>query len=530
MADNVIGPVPDFPITTNSISTDSFRQNCYQAFYGMPHGYHNAQTIRCAFGFRRLSWMRKDVSLNGVTIMKKDLLRLVAVGLIFCSLGAQAQTVYHVDRVVGSGTVSGFIETDGTTGSLSMGNIVSWSFDLFDGSDTMSISSASPWSGLQGAAWSYLSATSSELSFDFDGTHADTSVEGITFHGQDDPLTQTYSVDYNLLGNILGKVEQLVHQFGEDGEHSTAESRTGVVVIGTTKEPTVYDYQFLDHPGTAGTQVFGINEKGDVVGNGVDGPDANPFVYSINHDTLTLVAEAAGYNDTPVLDISSPGVMVGSVESLDSPTTSGFMRDKDGAFTVFSHPENAVGAICRTLPRGVNSNGLVSGYLRYCESGNGTVGFIYDPKKGTFTDIVPSLFTIAQGINNAGDVVGHATFSNEDDPCGSPVSNRYGWLRIADGSVTYFQVNGERTDARGIDDGGFIVGAFRDSVSGEFKGFKIKLAGGSSCESVTVAESDLLVIPGQIRTIPEGISNSGIIVGITLDELGLLRGFIATPQ
>ncbi len=470
--------------------------------------------------------------------MKKDLFKLVAVGFVFCSLGAQAQTItYQLDRTIGLGTVSGFIETNGTIGPLDPTDIVSWSLEADDGSgehSPITIGSASG-GGLTGAGWDFFSATESELLFDFekafDFASANELFADVQFFGDGGAMFE--SINYGFAASPVddfGEKENLTHFF-PGGIHYVESLRGLVVVIGTTNEPTVYDYQFLDHPGTAGTQVFGINEKGDVVGNGVDGPDANPFVYSINHDTLTLVAEVVPSIDTAVLDISSRGVMVGSVESLDSLTTSGFMRDKDGVFTFFSHPDNTVGAVCRTLPRGVNANGLISGYYRYCDDNiEETVGFIYDPKNETFTDIIPSLLTIAQGINNAGDVVGNATYSHANDPCDSPISNRYGWLRTADGSVTYFQVNGERTDARGIDDHGFIVGAFRDSVSGEFKGFKIKLAGGSSCESVTVAESDLLVFPGQIRTIPEGISNSGIIVGITLDELGLLRGFIATPQ
>jgi len=456
--------------------------------------------------------------------MKNNVHMLAVVGLLFWSLGTQAQTVYHVDRVVGSGTVSGFIETDGTTGSLSMGNIVSWSFDLFDGSDTMSISSASPWSGLQGTAWSYLSATSTELSFDFDGTLADTSVEGITFHGQDDPLTQTYSVDYNLLGNFLGKVEQLVHQFGEDGGHFTAESRTGVVVIGSTDEVTVYDYQFLDHPGTPNTQVFGINERGDVVGNGISG-EVFPFVYSSTQDTLTDVAPLAGYSGTAVLGINDPGVMVGSVTSLDETTRSGFIRDQEGNFTVFSHPD----AISSTNPRGVNNKGLVTGFrddlnvLR--------VGFIYDPKSGTFTNLNPTSFnTIAQGINSKGEVVGSSNFIVENDPCaglGNPFL-RYGWLRATDGTVTYFEVNGSHTSARGINDEGSIVGFFLDLDDGKFKGFKVELDG-SPCQSLTIAGGDVLEFPGAEATFLGGIRNAGDIVG-SYNDASNSHGFIATPQ
>ena len=159
--------------------------------------------------------------------MKNNILRLVAVGLLIWSLGAQAQTVFQVNRTVGSGTITGTIETDGTLGSLSDANIVSWSFEAFDGTDTVSISSVNGF--LQGRAWGYLSATDAELLFDFDGVSADPNLNEkfISFHGGD-----TFSFDYNLLGNFVGQVEQLIHQFETSGEHRTESVRTGVVVIG----------------------------------------------------------------------------------------------------------------------------------------------------------------------------------------------------------------------------------------------------------------------------------------------------------
>ena len=161
--------------------------------------------------------------------MKSNFLKLIAVGLFFCSLGAQAQTVYQVNRTIGSGSISGTIETDGTTGALSMSNILSWSFEANDGTDIISISWESGF--LQGDAWGYLLATDSQLVFDFDGALADPNVSHISFHGQDNP--QTYSFDYNLLGNFLGKLEQLVHQGDPSGDHLTQSFRSGMVVIGT---------------------------------------------------------------------------------------------------------------------------------------------------------------------------------------------------------------------------------------------------------------------------------------------------------
>lgn len=288
-----------------------------------------------------------------------------------------------------------------------------------------------------------------------------------------------------------------------------------------TQAQADYDFQQIDHPGTPATSVLGINDRGDVVGNGFDNVDTFPFVFASKKGTLTDVAPAAGFAITSVLGITDSGVMVGSVVSMDFSTRSGFIRGKDGTFTVFSHPE----APSFTRARAVNNKGLVSG-LRDTSTGT-TVGFIYDPKTDTFTDVVPSFFTIAHGINSKGEVVGSAIFLNADDPCpGSPDPFvTYGWLRAADGSISFFQVNGQRTRARGINDAGFIAGFVNDS--GKIKGFVVKLDG-SPCESLTVAGSDLLEFPGFNRLFPEGITNSGVIVG-SVDDPNL-HGFIATPR
>jgi uncharacterized membrane protein len=301
-----------------------------------------------------------------------------------------------------------------------------------------------------------------------------------------------------------------------------------VLAAGLLAVPTVthaqYDYQLIDHPGATNTQVFGINDRGNVVGNGFD-PVGLPFVYASKKGTLTDVAPLAGYSETSVLGINDSGVMVGSVASLDETTNSGFIRDKNGNFTVFSHPD----AVSSTKPRGINNKGLVTGFR---DDLNGfTVGFIYDPKRGTFTDLNPtSFFTIAQGINSRGEVVGSSNFDVANDPCpglGNPF-RRYGWSRATDGTVTYFEVNGSHTSARGINDEGSIVGFFIDSDDGKSKGFKVELDG-SPCQSLTITGGDVLEFPGAEATFLGGIKNSGAVVG-SFDDPTNTHGFIATPQ
>jgi uncharacterized membrane protein len=289
---------------------------------------------------------------------------------------------------------------------------------------------------------------------------------------------------------------------------------------------TDYDYQTIDYPGATGTQVFGINDRGDVSGNGFSDTGNFPFVYDTKKGTFTDVAPVAGFDSTSVLGISDSGVLVGSVFDGFLLKNSGLIIHKDGPATVFDHPD----AVAFTQARAINNDGLVTGF-RDDPSGF-SFGFIYDPETNTFTDLNPtSWFTIAQGINSQGEVVGSSNFDFADDPCpglGNPFL-RYGWFRAEDGTVTYFEVNGSRTSARGISDEGSIVGFVTDLDDGKVKGFKVELDG-SQCQSITVAASDLIEFPGAELNFLQGIKNSGTIAGSYRDDQDISHGFMATPQ
>ncbi|MEP5765225.1 MAG: DUF3466 family protein [Halieaceae bacterium] len=297
------------------------------------------------------------------------------------------------------------------------------------------------------------------------------------------------------------------------------------VLAGPMVAQAQYDYHPVAYPGMPNTQVFGINNRGDAVGNGYDGLDTFPFIYDSKKDTYTDVATLEGYESTVLLGINDSGVIVGSVIREDDSGRNGFIRDKKGNFTVFSHPD----AASTTNPRSINNKGLVTGF-RDTERG-AFVGFIFDPKSDSFSDINPTaFFTIAQGINSKGEVVGSSNFDAANDPCpatGNPF-RRYGWLRAKDGSVTFFTVNGSHTSARDIGDNGSVVGFVIDPEDGKFKGFKTELDG-SQCQSITLPTSDLLEFPGSDSNFLQGTTNAGVITG-GYDDVDSINSYIATPQ
>lgn len=288
-----------------------------------------------------------------------------------------------------------------------------------------------------------------------------------------------------------------------------------------------YDYTSVDYPGAFSTNLFGVNQSGKAVGNGSVGEDGMPFVFNTRKGTITNIAPLTDYDRTAVIGITDNGTIVGDAVTQEPFRESGVAFDRNGAVTIFDHPD----AASVTQPRAVNNRGQVTGFRNTSDPFQGVAGFIYDLKSGTFTDIVPSLSTIAQGINDRGDVVGSAVFLPDDDPCdtGAPFLPRLGWLRTADGEVTYFIVNGQRTSARAISESGTVGGFVEDPSTGETKGFVTELDG-TQCQEVSIAEEDLLQFPGAVSTFVQGITNSGTVIGTYADESFIGGGFVATPN
>lgn len=91
---------------------------------------------------------------------------VIAAVLLFGAVSvAQANIIYNLNRVIGAGTVTGFLETDGTIGALNAGNIVNWSVTIF----APNINGGAPTTGTTGSPSLFfgLSATATDILFDF---------------------------------------------------------------------------------------------------------------------------------------------------------------------------------------------------------------------------------------------------------------------------------------------------------------------------------------------------------------------------
>lgn len=98
----------------------------------------------------------------------KKVLAMLAIVTMGMTQVAYAGLVYNVNRTIGAGTVTGFIETDGTIGSLSFANITDWSLDIF----APNINGGAVVSSNFGAGTfmtaPFVTATADDLLFDFD--------------------------------------------------------------------------------------------------------------------------------------------------------------------------------------------------------------------------------------------------------------------------------------------------------------------------------------------------------------------------
>src|SRR5947209_4642038 len=71
---------------------------------------------------------------------------------------------YSVNRTVGTGTVTGFIQTDGTLGVLAPANFLNWTLNLVVGVDTFTLTGANSTVYIQGVD---TTATATQILFNF---------------------------------------------------------------------------------------------------------------------------------------------------------------------------------------------------------------------------------------------------------------------------------------------------------------------------------------------------------------------------
>src|SRR5258706_6507628 len=225
--------------------------------------------------------------------------------------------------------------------------------------------------------------------------------------------------------------------------------------------PAVYVYNTILYPGAVSTDTRGITNTGRIVGYAsLDG--VTFFSFSYDAGVFSALPAPPAPIQAAALSINDAGVIVGATSAVFLGSQQGFIFNA-GSYAFFSRP-----GWDETVARAISNTNLITGYSQHDSDGS-TAGFIYDPITSVYTDItIPgSLFTIAQGINVAGQVVGSAA--------GVP-RGMAGLPSPPDRTITLFKIGTAPTRARGINDVGLItgfmtVGAVNQRLAGNSGGF-----------------------------------------------------------
>jgi len=269
---------------------------------------------------------------------------------------------------------------------------------------------------------------------------------------------------------------------------------------------TDFTFTTIDVPGATITAAGGINNGGQIVG-GYTLPDGTRHGFLDVGGTFTTVDDPLATFGTEASDINGSGQIAGSYDFTDPnhvfEGAHGFLLS-GGTFTPIDFPAD----VTSTTPQGINDSGDVVGLYRMNSPGN---GFLY--AGGAYTTVnVPAELgccTHANGINNAGQIVGQYKFPDDN-------GTKHGFLDTGGTFTTIDFPGAVGSTLSGINNFGDIVGNATDNTGAMF-GF---LYTGGNFFSIS--------FPGALETLATKINDQGEIVGFYADSSGLLHGFQAT--
>lgn len=264
----------------------------------------------------------------------------------------------------------------------------------------------------------------------------------------------------------------------------------------------------LDVAGSQQTEIYKINDDGDMVGTYVDATGRHGFLRTEGTD-LTLDVPAADWTMASGLtnrDANGKITIVGQYWSGNR--LQGFFAEYDpnGGANPLTYTLTPAAIRVHTMPWDINDGQVIVGcthsagaadmlpwllvggsFLTAADQSSmytgingsgGITGFWYEPSlaagrsfilKGQTTEwfkaFANASHTRSYDINDSGATVGYY-FGQPGNP------GMHGFVRLADGTTTSFDVPGAvMTHAYGINNSGVIVGAYRDS-SGAWHGFR----------------------------------------------------------
>jgi hypothetical protein len=253
-----------------------------------------------------------------------------------------------------------------------------------------------------------------------------------------------------------------------------------------------YSYTPFNVPGSGYTAAFGINNRGDIVGDYADATSNYGFLRD-RDGSFTKINLPGG--NTATLGINDQRQVVGAYGDRK-----GYVRDPDGDTTIIEVPGSKL-----TVVFSINNRGEMVG--EYDDANNVRHGFFRD-SHGTFhtVDVPGATQTELLGINNWEEIVGSYNDSR---------NMQHAFLLSPTGVLTAIaEARADYTEVFGLNDLGQIVG---DTNLGGF-----------------LLDADLTTftpigVPKAGSTRPNGINNRGEIVGLFSYGSGADQGFFAIP-
>jgi len=310
---------------------------------------------------------------------------------------------------------------------------------------------------------------------------------------------------------------------------SPAQAQTSPYIYTTIDDP---QSQFNGPNSFNGTVVNGINDTNEVVGyNSVSSPSI-PSQDGFSHqytgtpttaDNPNFTAIKLSNTSNPITQangVNNGGQIVGDYTQTTPQGSAyyGFSGSGSSYPPVTNNLANP-SSPAFTIINGINSAGtLVGDYQDAKGVLNGIVG-----TSGAFTAFVDpqaTTITVAAGINSAGDIVGfYQNGSGYHGFLDTPGTSSGGFTTINDPVA-----NAVNTQAEGINDLGQIVGYYQDSATGLYHGFLDNYATGSflSLDDPMFAPGAPLPATnpfGRQGTFIYGINNSQSIVGSYTDTM-----------
>ncbi len=262
-------------------------------------------------------------------------------------------------------------------------------------------------------------------------------------------------------------------------------------------------------------QLLGINSHNVIsgyFGSGMPGHPNKGYLLSSPYGQGDYANENfPGSAQTQVTGLNNTGDTSGFWVTANG-TNHGFV-EWNGVFTSYNDPNTpkAKGSVNQIL--GVNNAGAAVGF--YNDAKGHAHAYELNQATGVFTAIhVPGVSVTATGINTAGDVVGFAT-----DSAGNTTS----WLKIGTSTTAFGFPGGSDTQAFGINTKNQIVGSYLDG-SGVLHGFVLTNPLGPHSVWQSIDDPN-----GVGSTVINGINTAGDLVGFYTDTAGNTDGMLATP-